>query len=741
MLPLLVALAIQTWGGPDTWAFAPPPDDFRSDAMLDLRYLNEKVAGESGYVTADDKGDFRLGNGKPVRFWAVNSGVGRDVPFHPRPLGRQTEPDLARHARFLAKRGVNMTRLHAQLSPDLGKHPDAKITDVNVEERDWIWRSVAAMKKEGIYTTISPYWMVPMKFSKAWGIPGGADQSAAGLLFFDRTLQTGYRAWLRALLSEKNPYTGIPLAKDPSVALLELQNEDSLLFWTFGNIKGPQKHALGARFGEFLVKRYGSVQKTITAWQGEKLPEDDSAAGVFDFYGLWEVPNQLSAGKSQRLGDQIEFLTETMRQFNKETADFIRNELGCKALVNAGNWRTADPTRLQDAERYSYLPTEVDAVNKYFSGIHKGPNEGWAIVNGDKFTSPSLLLDPRPGPFNLKQTHGRPIVVTESSWVMPAGYSSEGPLMTAAYQSLTGVDAYYWFATGDDEWSQPGSANGYTPSQTKWLFANPDMLGTFPAAALMFRSGYVKRGTPAVYEVRRPADIWKRRTPIISEEPGFDPNRDSKDVVPGMPVTSGVNPLAFLVGPVEVAFGDDPAKSRVDYSKYIDAGTSTVRSNTGELALNNDKGFCTIDTPSAQGVAAFFGKHPAFKLSDVTFISRNDYGAAAAVSMDGKPLRESSKILLQFGTRSRPTGWQEKETTIDLGGGKSTPGLEVVSFGKAPWQVVNADLEIAIHNPSITRASVLDMNGNAIGVVPLKREGEIVRLTFPKNAMYVILGR
>ena len=30
-----------------TWAFNPKPDDFRKDALLDLRYLNEKVAGES----------------------------------------------------------------------------------------------------------------------------------------------------------------------------------------------------------------------------------------------------------------------------------------------------------------------------------------------------------------------------------------------------------------------------------------------------------------------------------------------------------------------------------------------------------------------------------------------------------------------------------------------------------------------------------------------------------------------
>jgi len=723
----------QTWSPPVTWAFEPKPDDFRSDALLDLRYLNEKTAGESGYLTVSPDGDFRLGNGKPVRFWAVNSGVGRDKPFHATPLGRQTEPDLARHARFLAKRGVNMIRLHTQISPDPGK----RLTDINEAERDWIWRSVAAMKKEGIYTTLSPYWMVPMKFGKEWGLLGGSDQSAGGLLFFDPTLQKGYREWLRALLTEKNPYTGIPLAKDPALGIFEIQNEDSLLFWTFGNIKGEQKNNLGRLFAKFVTAKYGSLAKVKTAWGANTLPGDDFSKGILDFLGLWEVGQQLPSERSLRMGDQIQFLTETMRKFNADTVAFLRNDLGCKALVNAGNWRTADPTRLQDAERYSYTSTEVDAVNKYFGGIHKGPNEGWAIQNGDKFTSPSVLKDPRSAPFAIKQTAGRPMLVTESSWVFPNGCGTEGPFLTAAYQSLSGLDAYYWFATGDDEWTPPQSANGYNPSQGKWLFGYPDILGTFPGAALMFRSGYVKQGTPAVSEVRRPEDIWNRRTPIISEEPGFDPNRDAKDVVQGSGVTGGVDQLAFFVGPVEVKFEGKPTDTKSIASKFI--GNGEVGSDTGELKLNYDKGFCTVDTPCAQGVAAFFSARPTFAMTDVTFASRNEYGSALAVSMDGKPIRESKKVLVQFGTRSRPTGWAEKAATIDLGNNQSTPGLEVVSYGKAPWQVIKADLMVSIRNAGLTKASVLDMNGNRINQITLTKSGGQVKFAFPSNAMYVVL--
>lgn len=716
-----------------TWAFNPKPDDFRKDALLDLRYLNEKVAGESGFMKVDAAGDFTTGDGKPLRIWAVNTGVGRDKPWAARPLGRKTEPDLARHARFLAKRGVNMVRLHAHVEPG----PDQAIDDINEKERDWIWRTVAAMKKEGIYTTVSPYWAVPAKIGKTWGVPGGTDQSALGLLFFDPTLQKAYRVWLKKLLAEKNPYTGIPLAKDPALGIIQIQNEDSLLFWTFEGIKGPQRTQLETQYAKFIAKKYGKPGAPAS-WGGEKTEGDKD--GRLGFLITWELTQARTGGRQARLADQLEFLTRTMHDFNAGVVKYLREELGCKHLVNAGNWRTADASRLNDAERWSYTSTEVDAVNRYYGGIHKGPNEGWAITNGDKFTSESVLLNPKPFPLNLKQTAGRPMMITESGWIMPNGYASEGPFLVAAYSGLTGFDAYYWFATGDDEWTPPESANGYLPSQAKWLFGNPDMLGTFPGAALMYRSGYIKRGSPVVSENRALADLWARNTPVISEIDGFDPNRDASDIAPTSSIKSGISSSAYLVGPVNVKFDADPKASKaIGLGPYVEEAARTAKSVTGELELNWDRNYCTVNTPHAQGVTAFFTRKGVFKLADVTFSGRNRYGAALAVSMDGKPLAESGKVLVQFGTSSRPTGWQERATEITLDGGAKAPGFEVVNFGSAPWQVDTAQLDVILNNANLTKATALDENGNAKASVPLDRSGGKAKFAFPKGTLYVVL--
>jgi hypothetical protein len=725
-------------GGPDqpaTWAFAPPRDDFRPDALLDLRYLNERQAGESGFVKVDADGDFLLGSGKPVRFWAVNTSAARQKPFVPRPLWSAAEPDLAHHARFLAKRGVNMVRCHAHLNPDA----DGELTDFNRAERDWIWRTVAAMKKEGIYTTISPFWATA-KVGPAWGIPGiTKEQQAFGLLFFDPTMQEGYKAWLKALYAETNAYTGIPLAQDPAVAIIQLQNEDSLLFWTFNTITGEPRKRLEKLFGDFLTAKYGSLAKAQAAWPGETRKDDDFANGIVALDNIWELTQDRTGPKARRLDDMTEFLCRTMYDFNRAMEKYLREELGCKQLINAGNWCTADMARLNDGERWSYTANEVLAVNRYVSGIHVGKNNGWAICDGDQFTAPSVLLKPQMLPVALKQVKGVPMLVTESAWVMPLSYASEGPFLVAAYQSLTGVDGYYWFSTNDEGWTPPQSANGYMPSQGKWLFADPDMLGNFPAAALLYRMGYVRKGATAVHEERSLGDLFQRRDPIIAEGTSFDLNRHAGNLAPDSSITEGVNPLAFLVGPVEVVYGGSARNNKVvDLSAYIDESKKEVRSTTGELALNYDKGYCLLDAPKAQGVAAFFGNKNTFRTRDVEIVCGNDYAAVLVVSMDDKPIAESSKLLVQVGTQCRPTGWQEKPVNIQVKEG-TFPGFEVVDYGRAPWQVVRAKVTVTIANRNLSKATVLDANGNAAGQASLVKTDASVRLTFPASAMYVVV--
>jgi hypothetical protein len=166
-------------------------------------------------------------------------------------------------------------------------------------------------------------------------------------------------------------------------------------------------------------------------------------------------------------------------------------------------------------------------------------------------------------------------------------------------------------------------------------------------------------------------------------------------------------------------YGGDPARSQVaDLSRYIDEQSGTVRSVTGELTLNTRQNFCTVNAPKAQGVTAFFEKHGEFALADVTIRSGNHYGAVLVVALDDQPLAKSRKVLVQVGTQCRPTDWKEEPATIKTKEGQTFDGFQVVNYGKAPWQVVQPRVELVIRNPGLTKATALDMNGNATGAVP-----------------------
>ena len=594
-----------------------------------------------------------------------------------------------------------MVRLHGHMDP---KEKNSRVTDVDLKAIDEAWKLVAAMKKEGIYVTISPYWSANVKHvPPQWGLEGWPENEAPfGLVFFNPKLQEGYKAWLKALVSKPNPYTGIPLSQDPALAIIQLQNEDSLLFWTAQSIKGKQAEILGRQFGEWLKAKYGSLESAFRAWGDEKVSEDRPEAGVVGLLLVWEWTQAREGGRKRRLDDQLHFYAETMYRFNRECARYLREDLGCKQLINAGNWRTADAAKLDDAERWSYTANEVLAVNRYYSPVHIGPDRGWRIDPGDHFEDVSVLARPLDFPLNLRQAAGHPMMVTESHWVPPLGYQSEGPFLVAAYQSLSGVDVFYWFSTGETEWSKEDRAPWDAASRAKWAIANPMVLGQFPAAALLFRKQYLKQGECVVEEFRSFDQIWKRVPPRLSEDPGYDPNRDVGDSARRSVRTRDSDPLEFLTGPVKVHYSAKAAPARViGNERLVDHASKVVHSNTGEIAFDyGAQWVCKIDAPAAVGATGFLKKYGVITTKNVTIDSQNEYASVLVVSLDGQTLARSRKVLVQSGTRARPTGWVERDETFKSDDGKQTfHGKQVVSTGAMPWAVEETRVKLTIKNP------------------------------------------
>ncbi|HWB60825.1 MAG TPA: hypothetical protein VG733_15115 [Chthoniobacteraceae bacterium] len=220
------------------FSFDPKADDFAQSA-IDLRFLNEKFAGENGFIAVKNGEFVHAATGEPVRVWAVN-GPPQDLKGD----------DLKKCARMLAKHGVNMVRVH-------GGYFDAD-GNVDMARVKHAIEIVEAMKAEGIYTHFSiyfPVWLSP-KPGTSW-LPGyDGEKKPFAALMFNPQFQEKYRSWWKALLTTPSPTTGKPLVDEPAVSSLEMQNEDSFFFWTFNSdaIPDAELRIIEKQFGDWLVK-------------------------------------------------------------------------------------------------------------------------------------------------------------------------------------------------------------------------------------------------------------------------------------------------------------------------------------------------------------------------------------------------------------------------------------------------------------------------------------------------------
>lgn len=726
-----------SWTGQGTWAFEPARR--LEGGPLDLRHLNEGTAGEHGFVRrSEDGADFVRGDGRPIRFWGVAAHANKKV----------SDADLTRHARFLARMGANMVRVGGASPGLIPQEKGAKLTDVNAEFVDTVWRTVAAMKKEGIYVRIAPFWdHGSVKYiNPEWGLEGyNSGDRLNGLLFFEPTLQRAFKRWMKHLMTEENPYTGLPLRDDPAVAIVQIVSEDSLLFWWLQDVHGGPLRELQRRFAGFARGKYGSLDEAYRAWNGAHLEEDAGAEGRLALYPLYNLTEWPGPGNPQRLRDQTEFLGRLERNFYLEMKSYLEEELGLQLIVGPSNFHSADPVRLDDLQRWAWTAGDVIELNDFFSGTHRGPHSFWRTQAGHFVTHVSATRRPELPPAK-KQVAGHPFILSSTTWIPPNLYTTEGPLMSACYAAMNGVDGLLWFAAQAPVYDpQPyftfATVEGSHPMK-RWSISHPGFISQFPAAALIYRLGLVERAATVVHEERSLEALFQRRAPMLTDSLDYDPAAYADQAVESKRgLMERVDPLAMLTGRVEVAYGGDPADSRVaDLSDYINHETGEVRTTHGQLVLNHERGLLRIDAPAAQGVVGFLRENGGqFRLSDLEIHSSNHYASLVAVAADGKPLRSSGKVLVQTGTTVRPTGWQVKPATREVKG-ERMQGYEIVSTGRMPWRVRDTHATLTIANESLRRATVLDEMGFGAGRVAVEPVEGGVRLELPPDAMYVVLS-
>ena len=218
-------------------------------------------------VAVDTNGHFVVEGGR-IRFLGVN--FAGDSPFMPT---NNAEAVAARLAKF----GVNGVRFHhmdASWAYNGGvlAYTSTTSTNINAAQLERVHYLVSRLKAHGVYSDINL--LVGREYRSADGLGPeitSLDWKLQHVLgYFYTPALALHQSYATKLLAPTNRFTGLPLARDPAVAFVEIINENGVIQkWLEGAMDSlPARYAtnLQARWNSWLAARYTNDATMQAAW-------------------------------------------------------------------------------------------------------------------------------------------------------------------------------------------------------------------------------------------------------------------------------------------------------------------------------------------------------------------------------------------------------------------------------------------------------------------------------------------
>ncbi|MBS1368406.1 MAG: hypothetical protein HPZ91_00475 [Lentisphaeria bacterium] len=367
------------------------PLDFSGLVPLDA------PAGKYGFVRSTEEGEFSFENApeRKIRFYGVN------LCFSANYLDKKSVDDLVE---YFVRMGYNTVRLHHQ---DDGltdpKAPDSLSLDpAALDKLDYLF---ARLKERGIYITTDLY--VSRQLRKGDGIVDGDDYSVSqvmkALLPINRKAMENWKEFARRWMKHKNPYTGLTWGEDPALITISLVNEETL----------------------------------STVWS--KTPE--TARLYREKFEAWKAEHGITR---QDQSDFSRFLSGLQGKALDEQIDFVKNELGMKALVTSLNFVSTVPLTL--------LRSKFDLVDNHLYFSHPSfPERSWYLPQDHDQGSAIRRGAVVPGLMMPTRIFGKPFTVTEFNYCNPNVFRAEGGPLMGACAALQGWSGLWRFAWSHDE--------------------------------------------------------------------------------------------------------------------------------------------------------------------------------------------------------------------------------------------------------------------------------------------------
>ena len=225
-----------------------------------------KEAGADGQVRVE--GDRFVTDAGEIRFWGVNTCFSMNFP---------DKDDAVKYAKRMADFGINLVRLHHMDKRDIwGQNIKRTMTEIDPEQLDRLDWLIYQFKKNGIYVDINLH--VSRQFDERDGFtrPNGRPSHDKGVDNFEPRMIQLQKKYAHDLLTHVNPYTKLAYIEDPCVAVIEINNENSVVatwYWGALDSLAPEyADQLQHRWNEWLAKRYHSTEELFKSWECQSIP-------------------------------------------------------------------------------------------------------------------------------------------------------------------------------------------------------------------------------------------------------------------------------------------------------------------------------------------------------------------------------------------------------------------------------------------------------------------------------------
>lgn len=519
----------------------------------DASRLLDAPAGKSGKLkSVGDHFEFADAPGVPVRFFAVNLVAGANFPDH-------AEAD--RIAERLARLGVNLVRHHhldAKWSnPSLIDYSGNTSRKLDEDARERLEYLIAQLRKRGIYTYMDL--MVHRVAMSGDGIDSWAEVPAGwkGYSLVDERMIELQKEYATDVLTHVNPHTGVSLANDPGLVLMEVVNENDL--FTSSITLEPFKGKFDAR------------------------------------YQAWLAAKGLPAGTALDSADGRRFLTEVHDGFYADMIAHVRG-LGVTIPMTGTNWSINTSLLLSNAK--------LDFTDSH--GYWDHPQDDFTTFSN----VPMCGIDPAyqtglHASLGFNAVPGRPFFASEWDHPWINAYRAEATPWIIARALVQGWDGMalfsYRHSSGPVDWITGAFETAVDPAY----------LSFYPAAATMMLRGDLAEAAPTYVKISDPHEktsVWSGKAWKTSMETARTLTWLENQVGVPQPSTAGATVLTASDSAFPAAqkqAGDPAGQLSRDWEQglvRIDSPRSQgvvgfpggKRQELGDLAVTLDNDFASV---------------------------------------------------------------------------------------------------------------------------------------------------